>query len=125
MNDEMLENIERILKIKFYDWQRKYLLNEPQLLDLKITGRSTGKTLCHILKLLLSDIDDPLIIENFESLISISDWWCVTDEAGRYNGRANHYAYWFRGELLKIKELLNSNGINTKKVLFDGNKRRA
>lgn len=50
MNEELIKRIEKALNITFYKWQRKYLLNEPILLDMRMTGRCTGKTLVYIIK---------------------------------------------------------------------------
>lgn len=42
LDKELLEQIEKILGLKFHEWQINYILDIPMILDMKITGRRTN-----------------------------------------------------------------------------------
>ena len=117
LDGELLKEIERALDIKFYEWQRNYLLGIPMILDMRMTGRCTGKTLAYIIKKLYEK-DEPLYLTNIRETLSESDWWCMARslEDAKRHGR---YDGFFRGELRNIYEELNRKGLTTRKVIFD------
>lgn len=121
MCEELIGRIEKTLDIKFHEWQRKYLLNEPMLLDMRMTGRCTGKTLVHILKQLF-EAPEPLLLRNKSEILSAADWWCCETRIDR----AMHHPYldWYRHELRRIYEKLNKAGIMTREVIFKDELRR-
>ena len=115
MNETIIKKIEEALDIKFYEWQRKYLLNEPMLLDLKITGRGTGKSLIYMIKKLFED-PKPLLLKRRIELLEFVDWWNWTE-------RVESAIYYpdldvFKSGLRDIYERLNDAGIITRKVIF-------
>ena len=115
MDEELLNQIEQVLGIKFYDWQRKYLLKEPMIMDLRITGRGTGKTLVWVIETLFES-DEPLDLRTREDVIHSSDWWSVGVNP---KGTLEHpYIRWYRTYLFNIYDTLNSAGVRTRKVIF-------
>ena len=58
---ELIPKIEMALGFELLEWQIKYLLKEPQVLDLRWTGRKTGKTMLSMLDLLFES-DKPLFL---------------------------------------------------------------
>lgn len=115
ISEELVKKIEKVLDIKFYEWQRKYLLNEPMVLDLKITGRGTGKSLIYMIKKLFED-PKPLLLKRRIELLEFVDWWNWTDreECARFYPNLDV----FKNELMDIYEKLNDAGIITRKVVF-------
>lgn len=112
---ELINKIEKALDINFREWQCKYLLNEPILLSMEITGRCTGKTLVFILKQLFEDVV-PLMLNNKTNILNNADWWCCETRKDRALGHS--YLDWYRHELKDIYEKLNEAGIVTKEVIF-------
>lgn len=115
MSEELIKEIEKVLDIKFYEWQRKYLLNEPMVLDMKITGRGTGKTSIYMIKKLFED-PKPLLLRRKSEIVAIVDWWHWTDSEIRAIDHPNLNVY--KDGLKYIYERLNDAGINTRKVIF-------
>ena len=115
MCEELIKRLEKILDITFYEWQRKYLLNEPMLLDMRITGRCTGKTLVFIIKQLFED-PAPLLFKNNTDVLNVADWWCCEIRKERALGLS--YVSWYRHFLKEIYEKLNEAGIMTREVIF-------
>ena len=112
LNPKLIEQIENALDIKFYDWQKDYLLDIPRVLDMRMTGRCTGKTLAYIIKLLFSE-DEPLRVYDIEEMKKCSDWWSVTN---RINHSEPRYSQWFRGFLIEIHTKLSKKGLQTRPV---------
>lgn len=96
-------------------WQRKYLLKEPMVLDLGITGRATGKTLVWVIEKLFESTE-PLDLRDRRKILNASDWWCCTDRADGALG--SHYLGWYKGYFKKIYLKLNDAGIKTREVIF-------
>ncbi|SHJ64626.1 hypothetical protein SAMN05444401_3560 [Clostridium amylolyticum] len=115
MNKELISKIEKALNIKFYEWQRKYLLNEAMLLDMRMTGRCTGKTLAHIIKQLFES-SEPLLLRNKDEILDKADWWCC--EIRKDRALRNPYLEWYKHELKGIYEELNEAGIVTREVIY-------
>jgi hypothetical protein len=115
MSKELIHRIEETLEISFYDWQRKYLLNEPMLLDMVMTGRRTGKTLVFIVKQLFEH-SEPLLLRNKTEVLNVADWWCC--ETIKDRALAHHYLDWYRHELKEVYKKLNEAGIKTREVIF-------
>jgi hypothetical protein len=115
MCEELINRIEKALDIKFYKWQRKYLLNEPMLLDMRVTGRRTGKTLVFIIRQLF-ECSEPLLLRNNTEVLNAADWWCC--EIRKDRALAHPYLDWYRHELKDVYEKLNEKGIVTREVVF-------
>lgn len=115
LDDALLNRIENVLEIKFYEWQRKYLLDQPMILDMRITGRCTGKTLVFIIKKLFEN-SEPLLLRDRNEVSNAADWWCC--EASKYRALTHPYLNWYRHELRNIYEKLKEAGISTRKVIF-------
>ncbi len=115
MSEELLNRIEKALDVKFYEWQRKYLLKEPMILDMMITGRATGKTLAWIIEKLFES-EEPLDLRNKRDMLISSDWWCCENIMDR---ALNHpYIFWYKNYLKEIYQKLNDAGIRTREVIF-------
>ena len=115
MSEELISKIEKALEIKFYEWQRKYLLNEPMLLDMMITGRCTGKTLVYIVKQLFEH-PEPLLLSKNTEVLNAADWWCCEVRKDRALGHC--YLVFYRRTLKEVYEKLNQAGIVTREVIF-------
>lgn len=115
MSKELIFEIESALEITFHEWQRKYLLNEPMLLDMKMTGRCTGKTLVYIVKQLFEE-SEPLLLRNKTETLNSADWWCCENRIER--ALYHPYIDWYRSTLKEIHEKLNEAGIVTREVVF-------
>lgn len=77
------------------------MLDIPMVLDMRITGRRTGKTLVYIIKLLFAD-DEPLISRD---IIASADDWSANNRH-KASGQISHYTRWFRNELIRIYDVL-------------------
>ncbi len=115
LNEKLINAIEIALNIKFYEWQRKYLLNEPMLLDMKMTGRCTGKTLVYIIKKLFEH-PEPLSLKSRTEVLKVADWWCC--ENRKEIALRHPYLDYYKHELKDIYIKLNEAGIITRKILF-------
>ena len=115
MNEDLLNKIEKVLGIKFHKWQRKYLLKEPMLLDMRITGRATGKTLTWVVEKLFESTES-LDLRNKHKVLHASDWWCCENRADRALG--SRYLDWYKHYLKEIYQTLNDAGIKTREVIF-------
>lgn len=113
LNTESLSKIEKALDIKFYDWQVEYLLNTSSTLDIQATGRRSGKTLVHIIKLLFSD-DKPIRAYKVKEVQRYSDWYSVSNEL--YN--ISSYTKWFKKYLQDIYKKLLKGGLQPRPVFF-------
>jgi len=115
MCEKLIDRLEKALNIKFYEWQRNYFLNKPMLLNMRMTGRCTGKTLVFILKQLFED-SDPLFLINNTNVLNNSDWWCC--EVQRKRALGCSYLSWYKRELNDIYIKLKDAGIVTREVIF-------
>ncbi|MEW8973493.1 MAG: hypothetical protein AB2375_04790 [Tissierellaceae bacterium] len=115
MNEDLLNRIERALDIKFHGWQRKYLLKEPMLLDMRITGRATGKTLVWVIEKLFESTE-PLDLRDKGKVLISSDWWCCETESDR--ALRHPYLSWYKNYVKGIYQKLNDKGIRTREVIF-------
>ena len=115
MSEKLINRLEKALDITFHEWQRKYLLNEPMLLNMRMTGRCTGKTLVYILNQLFEE-PAPLLLNNDINILNNADWWCCEVRKDRALGHS--YLSWYRHELKDIYEKLNESGIMTREVVF-------
>jgi hypothetical protein len=108
LDKDLLERVGRALNIKLYEWQVNYILDIPMVLDMRITGRGTGKTLAYIIKLLFSN-ETP--IEAYDMKLM----WILCDDChcGLY------YAKWFCGYLLDVHKCLTSAGIKPRPVFLN------
>lgn len=115
MCQELINRIEKALGITFDDWQRKYLLDQPMLLQMRITGRRTGKTLVFIIWQLFESTE-PLLLRNKSEILNAADWWCCETREDRALGHS--YLEFYRHELRGIYEKLKEAGIVTREVIF-------
>lgn len=115
MNEELINKLEKVLNITFYEWQRKYLLDEPMLLDMKITGRCTGKTLVFVIKQLF-ERSETLLLRNRTEVLNAADWWCC--EQPKKRALSHPYLSFYRNTLKDVYEKLNKAGVVTRKVIF-------
>ncbi|MBC2456144.1 hypothetical protein [Clostridium beijerinckii] len=115
MSEKLIKEIEKALNIKFYKWQRKYLLNEPMLIDMRMTGRCTGKTFVYIIKKLF-EYPEPLVLTRRTEVLKVADWWCCDNRED--SALRNPYLDWYKQELKSIYDNLNKAGIITRKVVF-------
>lgn len=115
MDEVLLSKIENILNIEFHKWQKQYLLDEPMVLDMRITGRATGKTLVFIVKKLFES-PEPLDLRKKGGLLDNCDWWSVE----YYEERAllHPYMNWYKNKFQELYLFLNDKGIKTREVLF-------
>jgi len=107
----LLKKIELALGLKFKEWQINYMLDIPMVLDMKITGRGTGKTLVYTIKMLFSD-DIPIRVYKNKEIANISDWFCMSD---RINP---HYVKWYRDYLIETYGLLIQKGMTPRQLVF-------
>ncbi len=114
MNEELIKRIEQALKIKLYDWQADYILNRPQILNMRMTGRCTGKTLAYIIKKLFEE-RKPIRAYIFQEVEAESDWWSTTN---RFDRKRPEYTHFFKAELRRIYEALVSKKIQPRPVFF-------
>lgn len=117
MNDKLLRKVEKALDIKFFDWQKDYILDIPRLLDMRMTGRRTGKTLVYIVKLLFAE-DKPLNAFDIKEVSRYSDWFCISDRIDR---KDTTYTQWFRRFLMDIYNTLTDKGLKPRPVFFNRN----
>ena len=115
LDEALIIKIQNVLGIEFYGWQRKYLLNEPMLLNMRMTGRCAGKTLVFIVKQLFES-SEPLLLRNKADTLNAADWWCCEIREDRALGLS--YLYWYRHELKDIYKELTEAGIKTREVKF-------
>lgn len=114
----LIERIEVVLGFKFEEWQKNYMLDIPMLLDMRITGRRTGKTLIYIIKLLFAD-DEPL--RNYD-IIRYADDWNVNDQYKSVR-RESNYTRFFREQVRDIYDLLIMGCISPRQIFTrDGSK---
>jgi hypothetical protein len=111
---DLLGRVEKVLNIKLKDWQKNYILGIPMVLDMRITGRATGKTLAYIIKLLFTD-DKPIKVYNLDEIYNLSDWYSVFEK----RPSDNYYTKWFRTYLLDTHHTLQLAGIDTRPVVFN------
>ena len=86
------------------------MLDIPMVLDMKITGRQTGKTLVHVIKTLFSE-DTPIRPYRLKEMRNISDRYCTFKEN-------NNYTKWYRDFLIEIYHLLIKNGIIPRRLVL-------
>lgn len=102
LEPHQIEEVEKVLGFKLYDYQRAVLLGESYTLP---HGRRSGKTLCHQLKqLLLSD----RIELTPRSYISDFDYHGVLPLK---------YEHWYRRELEDLHKKLENNGIQVARII--------
>ena len=103
LTDEVINLVEKTLRIKLYDGQKQYLLDNG---DYWFGGRASGKTVAYCIKLALSD-GEPLDMHNPIEL-------CDSD----YGVESNkpNYSKWFRSEFLSIWNVLKDAGFQVRKV---------
>jgi len=85
------------------------------LLNMRMTGRCTGKTLVYVLKQLFEH-EEPLLLRHSTEVLTASDWWCCENRKERALGIP--YLGWYRNNLKDITIRLNEAGIITRKVIF-------
>ena len=107
----LLKKIELALGLKFKEWQINYMLDIPMVLDMKITGRGTGKTLVYTIKMLFSD-DIPIRVYKSKEIANISDWFCMGDQINP------HYVKWYRDYLIETYGLLIQKGMTPRQLVF-------
>lgn len=115
MNEKLLNKIEEALGIKLFKWQKQYLLKEPMVLDMRITGRATGKTLVWIIEKLFES-KEPLVLRDGKDVLISSDWWCCENRRDR--ALYHPYMSWYKNHLKDIYEKLNDAEIKTREVIF-------
>jgi hypothetical protein len=116
LDPELIKRIEKVLDIKFELWQVNYLLDIPMVLNMRITGRGTGKTLVYTIKLLFSD-EEPIRLYDLDEIAAISDWFSFTHKQEPHSD--THYSQWFRRYLSNFYEILSAAGIQTRPILYN------
>lgn len=120
LNNDLLNRIEGILNIKFYEWQRNYILGKPMILNMRdVGGRCTGKTFAFIIKKLF-ERNEPLMLNYPDVLAENCDWFSV----GRNLEHAvnNGYPKIFAKALRICYDALIEGGLSPRKVKFPDNK---
>lgn len=127
---ELIPKIEEALGFKLLEWQVKYLLKEPQVLDLRWTGRRTGKTMLSMLDLLLGS-DKPLYLyvpryitymdgikekENLIPLGNIVDWYTILSPDEKGSGRHDIYARMYLKDLQDMRDKLVKSGVPVREM---------
>lgn len=108
----VIKGIERALGIELYEWQRLYIITgiwQPP------EGRVQGRTLAYILRLLL-DNSKPLLMYEAAEVRAYADNPFMD---AQYKQVPQHYAGWFRHELIGIYEQLRAAGVETREVILD------
>jgi hypothetical protein len=116
LDAELVKRIEDILSVKFEPWQINYLNDIPMVLDMRITGRGTGKTLVYIIKLLFVD-EKPIKLYDSKGVADLSDDFSYNRPTDRF--RSDHYTKYFRNYLNDIYRKLSMGGIHTRPVLYN------
>ena len=127
---ELIPKIEEALGFELLEWQVKYLLKEPQVLDLHWTGRRTGKTMLSMLDLLLGS-DKPLFLmvgekvkyienlkeyENIIPLGNVVDWYAIMPPNERGSGRHDIYAIMYLKDLQDMRDKLVKGGVPVREI---------
>ena len=127
---ELIPKIEEALGFALLEWQIKYLLKEPQVLDLRWTGRRTGKTMLSMLDLLLGS-DKPLFLmvgnkvkymdgikekENLIPLGNVVDWYTIMTPHERGSSKHNIYAMMYLKDLQEMRDKLVKCGVPVRKI---------
>lgn len=115
-----IERIEKALGFTLREWQINYILDIPMILDMKMTGRHTGKTLAYVIKLLCVN-NEPIRAYTIRDIAKVADGWCITNEIYRID---SPYTRWFRNYLLEIYTLFKDAGITTRPVFFTAQEER-
>lgn len=113
LDTNLIERIEVVLGFKFEEWQKNYMLDIPMLLDMRITGRRTGKTLVYIIKLLFAD-DEPL--RNYD-IVKYADDWHINDQY-KSAGQVTHYTRHFREQLIQIYDSLIRAKLSPRQIII-------
>jgi len=103
INDLVLDAVEKILEIKLYDLQRKYILGQG---GYWYGARRSGKTLAYCIKLALSD-GEPL---NTRKAYSFCD-----DDYGNSSNIVS-YSKWFLSRFMEIWSKLKDAGFPVREV---------
>lgn len=127
---ELIPKIEMALGFELLEWQIKYLLKEPQVLDLRWTGRRTGKTTLSMLDLLLGS-DKPLFLmvgskvkyidglkeyENVIPLGNVVDWYAIMPPHERGSSKHDVYAMMYLKDLQDLRERLVKCGVPVREM---------
>ena len=127
---ELIPKIEMALGFELLEWQVKYLLKEPQVLDLRWTGRRTGKTTLSMLDLLLGS-DKPLFLlvgskekyieglkeyENIIPLGNVVDWYAIMPPYERGSSKHDIYAMMYLKDLQDLRERLVKCGVPVREI---------
>ena len=127
---ELIPKIEEALGVELLEWQIKYLLKEPQVLDLHWLGRRTGKTMLSMLELLLGT-DKPLFLmvgkkvkyienlkeyENIIPLGNVVDWYTIMPPNERGSGRHDIYAIMYLEKLQDMRDKLVKCGVPVREI---------
>jgi hypothetical protein len=115
LDENLLKRVEAALKLTLHDWQKNYILEIPMVLNMRITGRGTGKTLAYVLKILLTE-GRPIRLYDMLSVYALSDDY--HNKSGTFTGYDNHYTQWFRNCLLEVHQCLISAGIQTRRIFY-------
>lgn len=115
LDERLLQRIEKVLKIQFREWQAKYMLDIPMVLDMGITGRRTGKTLVYVIKLLFLE-DKPIRAYDISEVSKYSDWYASSIDLRH---RDNFYTNWFKNYVFEIYSALTRDGIKPRPVFFN------
>lgn len=92
--------IEKAVGFELYEHQLNYLLDKGNL----ISGRATGKTVAYCIKLALSE-GEPLNLNRPENFSDYGD------------GSTRYARQFFRGEFLKIRNMLKEHGFPVREVI--------
>ena len=103
INDIVLDAVEKVLDIKLYELQRKYILGQC---DYWYGARRSGKTSAYCIKLALSD-DEPLNIRKAYSFCD-DDYGCPSNKL--------NYSRWFLDRFMEIWSKLKDAGFPVREV---------
>jgi hypothetical protein len=110
----LLTRVEKALNLTLKDWQVNYILDIPMVLDMRITGRRTGKTLAYVIKLLFLK-DTPIKAYDMFEISRLADDY---HDLNNWKKDDNHYNRWFQNYLVDIYNCLISAGIKTRPVFL-------
>lgn len=98
ITNEMISLIEKALGFELYEWQKRYLMDEPHEVP---NGRAVGRTTAYIIRLLLTN-DKPIEVDSLKRYVDHG---------------SSHYEYFFRSEVKYIHDKLTDVGIPTQLVV--------
>ena len=105
IDERTIEIIEKALDFKLYQAQKDYLMHDTPLQS----GRASGKTLAHCIKLALSE-GEPLNTYYPEEFCD--------DDYGRRTNKERYAKYYYNHVLREVRELLSDAGLPIREVMY-------